>query len=183
MSRLPQDADWLLSNNVLSTPPFAVLKVNFVSLTGSITAWKTTQPLNNVHRLPAGDGFWSAYNISGKQGRFEATIDDTGVLDVDFTTGSIKNNFTARPTRIVWGGRREYSSRVAALAYTAKLQESIDRALPLMPAHVAEQVRGLVSPASLSVMAAPHRSVLGNPGPSTAAPAAANCRGKSRSSF
>jgi hypothetical protein len=153
MAKLPEEADWLLSNNWTSNPPFAVLRANFGTMTGSITRWKTVEQLNHIHRLGA-DSFWSAYSIDGKQGRFEAAIDDKGNLKIAFTTGPIQDTFTARPTRIEWSGRRRYSGRVAGLSYTDRLQEAIERALPRLPAEVAEKLRALVTLQSLSIMAA-----------------------------
>ena len=154
MAKLPEEAEWLLSNNFRSTPPFAVLTVNFHSMTGSIKAWKTVEQLSNVHLLADEEGFWSAYSIGGNRGRFEATIDEKGVLNIVFSTGTIKNDFTARPTRIDWAGRKAYSARVVGLSYAERLGEAIARALPLMPADVAEQVGALKSPQTLSIMAA-----------------------------
>ncbi len=152
MPRLPRSASWLLSNNLTSSPPFAALSVDFGSMTGSVKLQRNVQQLPRVHRLD-GDGFWSAYDIDGKAGRFEATIDERGVLSVAFTVGAVKDTFTARPVEIEWGGRRDASARVRSLDYSDRLKEAIERALPLLPPNLRNQVAGLLSPQSLSIMA------------------------------
>jgi hypothetical protein len=161
MPKIPESGTWVLDSGIVNAPPFAVLEVDLTGRTGAIWSgkdqWKKTGQLDHIHlgfgeidqKVP--DRFNATYKFGEHHGRIEAVFDDHGDLTIYFT-GTVNNNWSGRSSHLEWGSRG-HSLRVAGLSYTDKLSEALNRSLPLMPAHAAHEVRQLMTPAAVSVMA------------------------------
>ncbi|MCE7959201.1 MAG: hypothetical protein DYH06_14870 [Acidobacteria bacterium ACB2] len=147
MDQLPQHGEWHLSNNVLSAdPPFAVLTVDFRGWTGTARYLRNTVTLGKVERI-AKDQFRAHYSVNGNVGIFEAVYRDDQTLRMTFY-GSVETTCVARPISLV-GGERP----VAAWSTGEKVQASIERALPLLPADVAHEIKMMLTPSAVAIMA------------------------------
>jgi hypothetical protein len=148
MDRLPDSGEWHLSNNLLSAdPPFAVLAVNFGSKSGTARFRQATVPLGNLEAF-AKDRFRAHYRINGNVGIFEAEYRDDQTLLMTFY-GSVETTCVARPVSLVGGDRK-----VSAWSTAEKVQASIERALPLLPGDVAQELRMMLTPQAIAIMAA-----------------------------
>lgn len=148
MDQLPVSGEWLLSNNLFSTdPPFAVLTVSFRSGSGTARHLQTTVPLGRLEQI-AKDQFRAHYRINGNVGIFEAQYLDDQTLRMTFY-GSVETTCVARPISLV-GGERP----ITAWSNGEKIQASIERALPMLPGDVAQELRMMLTPQALAIMAA-----------------------------
>ncbi len=148
MDQLPDSGEWLLSNNLVSAdPPFAVLTVNFRSRSGTARYLQSTVPLGNLE-LIAKDQFRAHYRINGNVGIFEARYLDDQTLQMTFH-GSVETTCVARPNSLV-GGQRP----ITAWSSGEKIQASIERALPMLPGDVAQELRMMLTPQAIAIMAA-----------------------------
>jgi len=147
MDQLPQYGEWHLSNNLFAAdPPFAVLTVDFRSLTGRAKYWHQTVELGKVETTGA-NSFRAHYSINSQVGIFEAVYQDDQTLKMTFY-GSVDTTCTARPVNLV-GGERP----VTAWSTGEKIQASIERSFPLLPGDVVQEIRGMLTPAALAIMA------------------------------
>ncbi len=147
MDRLPQFGEWLLSNNLWDPdPPFAVLRVNFNSMTGTARYLHHTVHLTRLARI-AKDKFGAAYHIGSHNGLLEAKYNDDQTLSIKFI-GNPNTTCTARPTELV-GGERPISQ----WSTTERLREAINRSLPKLPADVAHEIKAMLTPQALAIMA------------------------------
>jgi len=147
MDRLPQFGEWLLSNNLWDPdPPFAVLRVNFNSMSGTARHLQHTVPLTRF-ALVSKNKFGAHYEIGQHKGLLEATYNDDQTLSIKFI-GNPHTTCTARPTELV-GGERP----IAQWSTTEKLREAINRSLPKLPAHVAHEIKAMLTPQALAIMA------------------------------
>jgi len=147
MDRLPTFGEWHLSNNLVSAdPPFAVLEVNFGSRSGTARLGQTSVPLGNLEAF-AKDRFRAHYRMNGNVGIFEAEYRDDQTLLMTFY-GSVETTCTARPVSLVGGERF-----VSVWSTGEKVQASVERALPLLPGDVAQELRMMLTPQAIGIMA------------------------------
>lgn len=156
MPVLPAYGEWMLRRNIFNSDPspFDFLRVNFETMTGSIRKMQNTVILPAIH--PVGPtGFWAGYEFEGKRGRFEvAHVEDDGSIVVNFTLGPVKNDFRTNIIEINWTGRKQASPRVRGLPYAERFKEAIERALPLLPPGVREEVAKMITPEALATIVA-----------------------------
>jgi hypothetical protein len=147
MDQLPRYGEWHLSNNLISAdPPFAVLSMDFRSMTGSVRQLQHTTRLTRVARI-ARNKFGAAYTMGRSNGIFEAVYNDDQTLTIQFV-GTPRTTAKARPIELV-GGERP----VSAWSTAEKLHEAIHRSLPKLPAEVRDEVAALLTPQALAIMA------------------------------
>jgi len=146
MEKLPEYGEWLLANPLFgASPPFANLTIDFRNNTGTARYWKTTVQLNKITKISPVK-FGAAYEINGQKGLFEAEYRDDQKLDVKFI-GTVKTECVAEPMRLI-GGERP----VSQWSTHEKVSAAINRSLPLLPDHVASELRAMISPEALAIM-------------------------------
>ncbi len=127
-------------------PPFAVLNVDFRGRSGTARHLQSTVPLGNLE-LIAKDQFRAHDRINGNVGIFEARYLDDRTLQMTFY-GSVDTTCVARPISLV-GNQRP----ITAWSTGEKIQASIERALPRLPGDVTQELRMMLTPQAMAIMA------------------------------
>ncbi|MBI4910930.1 MAG: hypothetical protein HY820_45390 [Acidobacteria bacterium] len=153
MRNLPVTGEWLMVGNWLSDPPFAVLNMDFSTLPprGSVRIGDRNSRRPRIGqltgvRITAPDTFVATYSLESNSGSFSAQYLDDADLTVNFLAGTIVNTFSASVQSVV-------GDPFLRMSDADKLGAAINKALPLLPEGMASQLRGLLTPEALSIMA------------------------------
>jgi hypothetical protein len=104
---LPSKGRWHLVNPwspFANNPPFSVIDVDLVKMSGDAFYYSQTSSLQKVDRLSP-FRFGALYQMRGHKGLFEAQVRDDGWLDIYFI-GTVKTDCSAYPVRRQWPVKR-----------------------------------------------------------------------------
>jgi hypothetical protein len=116
---------------------------------GDLVPFNEKQHITIEMRQSIGGGKFTAnFSFKGKAGRFEAALLDNYWLDIDFT-GSVSTSCKGEPLDIEGG-----DSKLAQMSREERLNAAAHLALDKMPADIAQQISGMLTPQSFGIMSA-----------------------------